>query len=292
MIHVLFVPGMFGSTVEHVLRSYTEEYTPTNGYIDKFGALHTYDKEFHPTDELKLGKHLEQLSSNSITTPIYPFLNKHLPDILNEFEDLFNSKNKCILIHAESLRDAELNILFQYHKISIGLNKTLSIFYKGANKADLKRWNYEYNTFESLKPWEFREWFSLFYPVWVQEWIKSKDQVEDHFLKISNYNILLNPEKEFKKIINFCKLKEKPGIASFSKEWKKSQQYILDEYTKIENIINNTLSNTFYTWEPMSIMAQSMVQQKFRTKGYEIRCFNLNEFPNDSETLYKLLEKV
>lgn len=292
MIHILFVPGMFGSTIEHVLRSYTKEYTPTGGVIDKFGALHTFTKEFHPTDGSKIYKHLDKLTEDSITTPIYPFIDSRLPDILKEFDNIFNSQHKCMLLHAPNREAAEINMLFQYHKIVLGLEKSLDAFYSGIKNSNFKRWNKSYQSWADLKPWEFREWFSLFYVEWIQEWIDSKNQVANYFLKISNVDVLTDPESQFKKIINFCELTEVPGLTDFCTKWKQAQQYIVDEFESINKIISAVTSQQSLTWQPMSIISEAIVQRRLRDAGYEIKCANLDIFPNDSKTLYNLLEKV
>ena len=57
MIHVFFVPGMFGSTIEHIIRNYSNEYAeilqkePTNLHdwhhtqILSDGSMHGFQKE-------------------------------------------------------------------------------------------------------------------------------------------------------------------------------------------------------------------------------------------------------
>ena len=119
MINIFFVSGMFGSTLEFILRSYTNEYTPINAIVDTDGSMHTFKKEFHPQDKESVLENLKNLSNNSITTPIYPFQKSRLPEILEAYQQSKIPGNN-ILVYAESTRDAELNILFQYHKLSFG----------------------------------------------------------------------------------------------------------------------------------------------------------------------------
>ena len=65
MINVFFVPGMFGSTIEFILRSYTNEYTPISAGIDSDGAMHSFNKEYHPTSVTKITQHLNTQQSHS-----------------------------------------------------------------------------------------------------------------------------------------------------------------------------------------------------------------------------------
>jgi hypothetical protein len=290
MIHIFFVPGMFGSTIEHVLRSYTNEYEPSGGKILDDGSVHSYRKEFHPVDVFAI-RNFEKLQKNSITTPIYPFKQTHLPEILNEFEHLL-SNNTLLLIYADSLRAAELNLLFQYYKIAVGLGTDLDIFC-GENKHNIVNWNSSYQSWRDMQAWELREWFSLFYPIWVNEWIESFNQVPDNFLKISNTELLFDPKNTLIKIINCCDLTVKSAIDldKFIAEWQQKQNYVVEEFNLLDRIIKNTLNKIDYNWDNLNIISESIVQQRLRARGYEIRCDGLNIFPTNSISLYNLLEK-
>ena len=190
MINIFFVPGMFGTTLEFMLRSYTNEYIPTDSTISNDGSMHLYKKEYHPFSKEYIFKNLDQLLPNSITTPIYPFKQTHLPEILETYQTVSIS-GKNVLVYADSIRSAELNILFQYHKIAFGacINQGLEIF-AGENSHNIVNWNSKYQHWGEMKPWEFREWFSLFYVSWVQEWIESPTQVPDTFLKITSTEVV------------------------------------------------------------------------------------------------------
>jgi len=59
--------------------------------------------------------------TNSITTPIYPFKQLHLLEILEKYKqhtDISSTSDSYILLYANDTRAAELNMLFQYHKIA------------------------------------------------------------------------------------------------------------------------------------------------------------------------------
>jgi hypothetical protein len=291
MIHIFFVPGMFGSTIEHVLRSYTNEYRPSDGTILEDGSMHSFKKEFHPVDIFAI-RDFKNFQPNSITTPIYPFAQTHLPEILDEFESwLLNSKP--ILIYADSLRSAELNLLFQYYKIAIGLGRGLDIFC-GENQHNIVNWNADYTSWKQMQPWELREWFSLFYTTWVNSWIESYHQVPTSFLKISNTEVLFDTKDSLIKIINFCNLTHNStttDLGKFVTTWQQKQNYIIEEFNLLDQILETTLNKIDHNWKDLNIIAESIVQQRLRANGYEIRCDGLDIFPTDSISLYNLLEK-
>jgi hypothetical protein len=289
MIHVFFIPGMFGTTIEYVLRTFTKEHDSINGVILADGSMHSYSKELHIYQQNLLDD-LKKIQHDSITTPIYPFKTLHLPEILDYYKLYIDKQSRSILIHASNLRSAELNILFQYHKICVGLECGLGIFCDG-NAHNIIQWNPAYTSWTEMQLWELREWFSLFYAEWVQEWIQSQNQVSNNFLKIVNTDLLYDTEPAFIKIIDHCGLTQDGDLGSFVTKWQLAQQYILDEFKLLDQIVESTINQQEFSWQSIHVVAEAIVQQRLRTHGYEIRCDRLNIFPTDSKTLYNLLEK-
>lgn len=292
MINIVFVPGMFGSTVEHVIRNHTFEHVPTGANISVDGSMHSFAKEAHPINCKNIDIIFDQTSSSSITTTIYPFLEIGLTDIIKRRLHNFGADNRCILMFAPNKAAAELNMLFQYHKITVGLNQGHSIFYSGASQTAPKQWNKSYTQFDDMQIWEYREWFSLFYSNWIQEWICSENSVPEHFLKISNIHMLESPELVFRTIIEFCNLTESTEVANFAKKWTDAQQYVLEEFALLDKIVYNTVSNQDFSWNPINVIAEAIVQHRLQEQGYEIRCDGLNVFPTNSTTLYNLLNTI
>ena len=286
---------MFGSTIEFCIRNFTVEYQSglkhLENYIENDGSLHSFQKQFHPTST-DLYKQLASLSTNpkNINTPIYPTVDKHFPDLI----DLLKTnqdflKNKNILLHAKDFSAAELNMFFQYEKISIGLNSGLDIFFY-SNKS-LKQWNAKYTHWSELERWELREWFSIFYPDWIREWIDSKNYANDQFMCVANTDFLHNASNELKKIFDYCNLTINDNdLDNFVKIWQSKQQYILDQKEFCNNIVLNTISDRWQSWNKLNFIQEAVIQKKLRDTGYELRCWDLNEFPNNTEKLHSLLE--
>lgn len=283
---------MFGTSLEFILRSYTNEYVPIDAGINSDGSMHSFKKEFHPLSVTELTAYQQSLSNDSITTPIYPFKNTHLPEIL-ECYDLNKKDDYNLLLYADNLNAAELNLLFQYHKIANGstIHLGLDLFFSD-DVHNITQWNKNYSRWSQMKTWELREWFSLFYVPWVHKWIDSLNQVPSTFLTIKNTDMLFDTKNTCLKIIEFCNLTPSAAdLDSFITEWSHKQQYIVDEFKLLDQIVEHTVTNQEFTWQPITIISEAIVQQRLRKIGYEIKCNDLDAFPNSSKMLYTLLEK-
>jgi hypothetical protein len=289
MIHVFFVPGMFGTTIEYLIRNYTKEYIKNNTGILPDGSMHSFLKECHPANLTELN--YSKIKKSSIITITYPFTHIHLADILKDYP--FDLNDNCILVHADNFESAELNCLFQYHKIAVGTQSRAGLkIFCGNNEHNITAWNKSYTSWQDMQRWELREWFSIFYPSWIQEWISSPALVPDTWKIFSNTEFLTTPEEVFRQIINFCNLTEDSGLIDFTNKWRAAQQYIIDEFILLDQIVKNTLTQQEFSWYPINIIAESIIQQRLRSNGYEIMCDGLNEFPTSSCHLYKMLIKI
>lgn len=286
---------MFATTIEYVLKTYTEEYSLPEIEIGLDGSMETFDKEFHPVEGDQLREWLASgPRAMAITTPIYPFPKHEFPEILEIYGDaLLPPNNHVVLMHAGDIRDAELNMLFQNHKIAYGQYRHYGLdFFFGDNRSDIVRWNKDYTNWRDMRPWELREWFSLFYSAIAHKLVNSRYQAPDYVLPMTNSKLLDDPYQAFQKIIQHCGLTEKSGLQEYSTKWRAAQQYIIDEFLLLDQIIKTTLENQDFSWHDLNIFAESIVQRRLRDLGYEIRCDGLDIFPTNSKTLANLLERV
>jgi len=295
MIHVFFDCGSFGSTIESVLHNYSDHSVPIDSKILDDGSMHSFFKEQHVTNVKILDDFLYRSTSNSniITTPTYPFKEFKLPTILERFS-LSKSwaTDTKILIFQSDLRACELNLLFKYHKVCISyINAGLDIII-GDNQHNIVNWNQDYTHWSQMKTWELREWLSLFYAEFVQEFIDSQNQVTDDWLKLTNTDLLYNTKESLLKIIDHCGLTNTKDLTNFVTKWQQAQKYIVDEFNLLDQIVDCTIANQPLEWQPINIIAEAIVQQRLRAKGYEIRCDGLDKFPTDAIMFNSLLEKV
>jgi hypothetical protein len=282
---------MFGSTIEYIVRSYSNELTPVDGKILADGSMHSFTKSAHFTDIEHISEFFDSNRVVEVTTPIYPFKQQHLPEILEYFNNYHIVNNPCILIYAGDTTAAELNMLFQYHKISSGLGLGLDIFCNG-NEHNITAWSPNYTHWSQMHTWQLREWISLFYVQWCQEWIESPTCVDSRFLTVNNTDFLFDAVAMSNKIFDHCKLTQKSGLNDFLLGWQEAQQYIVDEFILLDRIVDCAIANQPLEWQPINIIAEAIVQQRLRAKGYEIRCDGLDIFPTDAIMFNTLLEKV
>ena len=295
MIIIPFVPGSFGSTIEYVLRSFTKEYKETRivAPVLSDGSMHSYKKMSHiVTSDVLKESILAASGTDAILTPIYPFTNLHADETIQIIIDSIQPNDSIIFVYINDIKYAELNMLCQYHKIAVGHNKGLDVFCS-TNATNIADWNKNYLHWSDMQIWELREWLSIFYVRWISEWTAASS----HMLagnKISSESILTNTLQVFKNIIGYCNLTLdlEDELTEFVLEWKSKQQYILDEYALINKIIECTINNTDFAWDRLNIIAESIIQQNIRSRGFEIKCWMLNEFPTDSQTLHSLLERI
>jgi hypothetical protein len=298
MIHIFYDPGSFGSTIESVLRNYTDHSTPIDSRILEDGSMHSYRKNQHVNNVDALNKFLQMAAgsgviNNTITTPTYPYKESKFPAILDQFSSIDSWKTDVkILIFQPDLRACELNLLFKYYKMCCGyINLGLGSIV-GENQQNIVNWNKDYTIWSQMKVWELREWLSMFYPVYVQEFVNSQHQVNDSWLKLTNTDILYHTKESLLKIIDHCGLANTKDLTAFVDEWQQAQQYIVDEFDLLDRIVDCSIDGQPLTWQPINVVSEAIVQQRLRAKGYEIRCDGLDIFPTDAIMFNTLLEKV
>jgi hypothetical protein len=278
---------MFGTMLEAALRSFTDIDGTLRPVIKHDGSMHTFQKQHHP---LHIGDIAETTKSTAVTTPIYPFAQAKLPQILEEYTQLPSwQHDHKILVHASDRRWAEINMLFQYHKIAVGIGLGMNIF--GGNAEQVAcRWNPNYQSLNDMRVWEMREWLSLFYPAWITEWIESPQYVGSDFMILTNQQVLEHTRDCLATVADFCDLTLSGDINQFAVQYQQAQQYVLDEYSQIESILYHVLHDMPRTWQqPLSIIGEAILQQQFRAMGWEWQCDGLDELPMDSVKLSAII---
>jgi hypothetical protein len=296
MIQIIFVPGTFGSAIEQFIRCFTENPTVENFVTADDGSTHVYTLPYHFTCRKDLQNFYDnypQFDSNEIISSIYPMHDFSTSNVICFFNQEKFTNDKKILIQINSMRDAELVLLFQYYKQAHGSvqKQTNSLFFNELkNHLDVLGNNYK--TINDVPIWAVREWFSLYYPGQVSTWINFNNNLSNTFI-IDYKNILHQPVKTIKNIIDFTnkKIYKQQEMIFVAEQWRIKQQYILSVYDRIDNIVEFTTNNIYTTWNELNIIAEAIIQSRLRNLGFELKCFGLDEFPTDSLSLYNLLEK-
>ena len=291
MICVFFVPGMFGSTVEYVLRAFTNELDNIDAEILSDGSMHSFKTQMHLTDRTNFISFFSQRpESVSVVTPIYPFNNAGLPELLELCNPYISDSDKKLLIYADSIEYAEINMLFQYHKISAGTKISFGLkIFCNDNFENVRQWNSVYTHWDQMQHWELREWISLFYKKQITEWLDAPTQSPGWQL-VSTRDLLNDTEQTLEKIIQISGLsKNQKNLTEFASNWRCSQQYVLDEHQLIDRAVSCIITQEDFSWSSLNIIAEAMIQNKLRESGFEILCDGLNKFPTNSIEFHKLL---
>jgi hypothetical protein len=275
MIAVFFPGGAFGSTLEYCIRRFSKEFETIATEILPDGSMHGYYKEFHPLsiDEFKnIGNDID------IVTPVYPNLSLLTVDeTVDEFIKLVKC-SKVIFITLDDVKMVERNWLFAYYKI--GLYKGFSL------AAEFKKWNQSYLSFDDMARWEQREWLSFTINYSTSKFTTIKNKAQDNWLLINTENILYDFRQTLKKIFNYLELTlNDDGLDQFIVRWTEKQQYIIDELNLINKIIEKFCKRELFVWNNLSIMGEAIIQSKLSKIGYELKCYNLNIFPTNTDEL-------
>lgn len=296
MIIIPFSPGSFGSLVEYCIREFSVEFKNLRPIsflgnpIKDDGSVHRYKKLNHPVNKNELKSAIQ--TSSEILTPIYPMKDIKSNEII-KFINLFKkSTDTILLIKISNYKWAEINFLFKWYKIWKGLNFSHTIIHNDVEKIKslVTKWNSEYKTFDDFKTWEFREFLSLYY----YDFIKNDIIDESIPSSITNEEIITNTHSTILKVFDLCNLTiDRPEeLKEFINYWRDKQQYVLNEYYLIDDIVNNTIDNKSFSWNLICLFSEAIVQKRLRDSGYELKCYDLNEFPTNAKQLNQLLEKI
>jgi hypothetical protein len=295
-VNIFFTPGMFGSTLEYMLRTFTQDYyQPISGSVIMHdGSAHNFKKELHPIGMENIDSILQ---GNYNISTFVPSAHHDLVFVIDKVKDIIKNHNN-ILIYADTPQDAELNMLFQYHKIAKGSgNLGIGILFGVTTSEDFAAWNPNYTKWQDLSRWEFREWFSLYYAGMLQDQYSSEILDSINLITVSNMQLLTNLKSNFIKICRYYNLSviNQQELESFVTIWTEAQHYIVLKYQVINQILAHILNynekkRTFW-WKDLDIIQESILQKRLRDLGYEIRCDGLNKFPKDIKSLYNLLER-
>ena len=288
MIHILFVPGAFGTMLEWGIRNYSDYYTSVPTEMLSDGSMHSLKKECHmcSVSELEL---LKTAAPDSITTPIYPMIDFTAVEVINFFEHNYQQDPK-IFVSIPDLATAEFIMLMIYDKISVGLNHSYDIFC-GNNENNVKQWNSAYQHWRDMQSWELREWLSLFYTTWVQEWIDAKNTVPESWLVIDPNQLIVNYHAVVEQCIQHCGMKYVPNYPAdvTARTWCSKQAEVYKQYQILNTIVDCVIKGESYEFAPLNLIAQAIIQKRLRDQGYNLACFNLNDFPTNTQELHRLI---
>lgn len=282
MITILYPCGAYGSTLEYCIRRFSKEFTTVNCAVSETGNMHGFNKTLHITHSTQLGAIDDSLD---IITPLYPMIDSEsMYSIIDKFKihELI-SHDKVIFVTLPTISLILLARLNSYYK-----QPKCSVTFFEVGAQNVNNWDPAYTTIDVMQVWEKREAVSLLDT--NDAFMNAYTVANPNWLTISADNILYNLPMVVSDIITYLGLTfDDTGIGEFYKDWFSKQQYILDSNQLIETIVESTINNSIFKWDTLDFIVEALVQHKLRLHGYELQCYNLNQFPTDSTTLRKLL---
>jgi len=127
---------------------------------------------------------------------------------------------------------------------------------------------------------------------YLDELAKVSTLRDTNWLMISFDQILYNFPDTIKNIINYLGLTfVDDNLLEFYKDWFAHQLYILDEYNKVNQIVESIIQKKQITWEPLdNIYSEALVQTKLMRAGLIIKCFGINKFPLDTNGVLEIID--
>jgi hypothetical protein len=204
---------------------------------------------------------------------------------------LDHSYTDYILIDCE--KEKTINYLDnQFQKHCLGnLAEYINTFFPDINTKLKESWG-------SSNPWELRELLSFFLEDMI---VSKKEQINNYHIQTQQQNncytiiledFLINVPFELEKLLSFFNLKKHnkfDQIDGYVSKYLESQQNFT-KHIQIEKFVNSTINNKSYSISNLTIFDEAWIQHKLRSQGFEIKCYNLNEFTKNSTELFKLIE--
>jgi uncharacterized protein YozE (UPF0346 family) len=266
-IFTLFTPGAYGTFISWCVYSFSELNVSSDAIlpvIEYAGSAHG----FRNTPGIDLVRPTHDIVEESLTNPKlnYILIECDKEKIINYIDNQFQKQN--------------LSDTLTY----------LNTFYPEFSKKLKTVWG-------NTETWALRELLSFF----LNEMIaNTKHQIENfhaqvqqnNCYRINPENFLLDVENELEKLLLFFNLKKNSNFNLLNyhvSEFLELQQNFNKNF-QIDKFVDDTINNKECYIPNLTIFDEAWIQYKLRMKGIEIKCYNLNKFPNNSIDLNKLLE--
>lgn len=296
---IIYNPGLYGSFISWWLRYADKEISTDQLPFDSnFGNAHSALKDSN-VRHLSSVAHLRQSLSEDQYKSIYLL---HPPTLEDSEEDraeinylleqVLEKQQKLIFIYA---KDCECwTFSNTATKIS---NNWLSV--KIPEHIDLGFWNLV--NLDDAEVWQKREIIACYLGKLkkFQPHSKVLSLMDSSFVKQNADNILTihltdlrdDFQQTLRNISDFADINiRENNLTMITEQWNQTQIY-RNADTKVKQIINSILSDQQIEWTKLTLFEEAFIQYYLMEFGYEIRCYNLDELPNNSADLKKLLYK-
>lgn len=171
-------------------------------------------------------------------------------------------------------------------KIKIFLDNELSL-------ANIKQWGKHHSG--DLDLWELRELASLYWFDRVKTNELPVTEIRSQYpqIKLLPVNQLRdNPLAAIGEVLDFFDVEfDRSEISNIVESWK-AVQYDINKDILCEHIVDCLVNQVSYSWENENIkfLDEAYIQKRLRDHGLEIKCYQLNTFPKNTEDFRNLIE--
>jgi len=151
----------------------------------------------------------------------------------------------------------------------------------------------------SLDIWELRELVSLYWDSRFNDDFICYDKIK--LLNFSNIKFISlnelkkNPLQTIQEYLEFSGIQHIPfdKLKNIIDKWYSLQTH-MNKDTVVDDIVQSTINNQSLSWvdKKLTLLDEAYIQKKLRDNNFELKCFNLNTFPTNSDDLSKLIERL
>lgn len=287
---IVFSGGTYGTFIEWCLNYFSDESFNETLPFTKTGSSHNFPKYMY-NNFAGIVKYVNS-DLNYPTVRCHP---KTLEDenILDNLEFINQNFKKVIYLSMTSKSVAwSINNKFDKTYSEGWIQHCESMFVK-----HFKSWG-EYSSYKDMEVWELREFLSFY--IYDQHLSENElllfPYIIDKFKNFRTINIdeLRDNFKEtILSLLSYCELPivRIDKIEDVYNKWISHQIHCRKDQL-ITNIVNAIINNESYDWSDtsLSIVDEALVQYYLRKNNINIKCYKLNIFPTDTNSLRKYIE--
>jgi len=289
MLVICFPGGGFGHTIEYSIKHFSQEHGPIEDLnpLTSTGSMHNYWLENLVINYDK--SILEEIDRDRILSIHYPThsIEDYHVSTDNSFKYInsyLTEKDKVIFVYCKSLGSVELITSMLHEKVDDDALMAL---------IDLKcarAWNPEIKKVTDLEIWQLRELLSIQFNNKIDAFLNVDQHIKKHWFSVTPEEIVQDLSGFIDKAISYVGWSRNSIDSSiFVAKWRENQDKIIVRQNLIDDIINNTLSNSEMNWDKLNLIDECHIQARLLRQGYELKCHGLNIFPTNSVELIKLL---
>ena len=289
-VAIAYPPGAYGTYLEWCLTTLTSQekiVTPfsTNGSSHKFigNSLSSYQEFVNLTQSANFARFIPKTTKEESLSKNLTSVCEHASAVIHLYPD----KNSSLLCINNSYSKIYSD-WWEHHFTKNYIDST--VIYKN--------WPVDHSTdIKDTPKWIKREFLSFYLmPQWLDmvEWYHPNTWQHKKCHVVTVGQLLYNFEETLSQIKKFCGLDYVRPISDLADYHKQNlqNQKDLNADNLCNQIINSVIEQTEFHWGEISLINESWVQWQLRNLGYEIQCYELDNFPTNSVHLKELLYTI